>query len=241
MAPGKMKMDLTNKNRFRWVVLVIATAIVVFVITSLAIPGRSHALNQNSPLENDQIEALQRMLQTPMSPEMHEILTEKLNALQSMSQEQVSALESAPEKPYDACSEMPVPEATSESLPPTGILEDIQPPFPPMKYTITSTWQDFVDGNLTRVYSGALGEDPLQGVLIVTQRNREGGGVFLTSEKLGSLTITSADGTRLLIQAESGVLLFFDTAAMQFISTLEEIPPTVTPAATFTPIPPMCP
>ncbi len=234
-------MNRSDKKRLRWVVLIIAISIVVFGITSLAIPGRSHALNQNSPLENDQIEALQRMLQTPMSPEMHEILTEKLNALQSMSEEQVSALESAAEKPYDPCSEMPVSEATSESLPPTGLLEDIQPPFSPMKYTITSTWQDFVDGNLTRVYSGTLGEDPLQGVLIVTQRNSAGGGVFITLEKLGTLTITSADGTRLLIHAESGEPLIFDVAAMQFISTLEEFPPTVTPAATFTPIPPLCP
>ena len=241
MAPGKVGMDQTDKKRLRWVILVIATAIVGFGITSLVIPGRSHALNQNSPYENDQIEALQRMLQTPMSPEMHEILTEKLNALQSMSAEQVNALESAPEKPNDPCSEIPVTEATSESLSPTGLLEDIQPPFPPMKYIITSTWQDFVNGNLTRVYSGALGEDPLQGVLIVTQRTSEGGGVFLTSERLGTLTITSADGSRLLIQAERGELLIFDVASMQFISTLEEIPPTVTPAATFTPILPMCP
>lgn len=220
---------------------VILSVLLFIIISVVVVPGRSNARQQSSPFEDDQIEALQRMLQTPMSPEMQEILTEKLVALESMNTNRVSALDNAPEKPLDPCSLKPVSQEPETISPPTGLLEDIQPPFPPMKYAITSIWQDYVDDLLTRVYAGALGEDPVQGVLIVTQQNTMGGGVFFPPDKKGALTIISFDGLRLIIRTQTGDELIFDSASLQFISSLEEIQPTITPAPTFTPVAEICP
>lgn len=233
--------NLKNRNKLTGIAGVILSLFLIIIISVVVVPGRSNARQQIPPYEDDQIEALQRMLQTPMSPEMQEILTEKLVALESMNTNQVSALENAPEKPLDPCSQRPVAQEPETSSYPTGLLEDIQPPFPPMKYAITSTWQDYVDGLLTRVYAGALGEDPGQGVLIVTQQNSMGGGVFFPPQKNGALTIISFDGLRLIIHTQTGDELIFDSASLQFISSLEEIQPTITPAATFTPVTEICP
>lgn len=242
MEPGEMKnphfSDKRKPPQLGGILLITFLMIFFWVVV---LPGRSNALQQSSPQEEDQIEALQRMLQTPMSPELQEILIEKLNALESMNKNQASALENAPEKPLDPCSEKPDDQEPGMSNPPTGMLEDIQPPFPPMKYDITTIWQDYVDGILTRVYAGALGEDLEQGVLVVTQYDRVGGGEFFLPEKEGALTIISNDGLRLNIQTKNGRQLIFDVAAMMFISSLDEMQPTITPAATFTPYPEFCP
>lgn len=242
MEPGAMKkLSDQKKTGSMGIVGAFPALFLILIISAVVIPGWSNTRQQSSPYEDDQVEALQRMLQTPMSPEMQEILTEKLVALESMNTERVSALERQPEKPLEPCSEKPATESDLVSNPKIGLLEDIQPPFSPMKYTITNIWQDYVDGVLTRVYAGALGEDPEQGVLIVTQQNSLGGGVFFPPVKQGALTILSFDGLRLIIRTQYGDELIFDAAAMRFISSLEEIQPTITPAPTLTPDVEICP
>jgi hypothetical protein len=108
-----------------------------------------------------------------------------------------------------------------------NIVTDFVPPFPAMSHVITSMW--YADTGDTRLiaYAGALRDDPgaqataSQGVVIVVVQTIQGaglpgGGTYLAPGKTGPLRIVDANGTRLVLQSDSGATLYFDVTTRQF-------------------------
>jgi hypothetical protein len=111
-----------------------------------------------------------------------------------------------------------------------NIVTDFVPPFPAMSHIITSMWYAETGGTRLIVYAGALRDDPgvqssaSQGVVIVVVQTMEGaslpgGGTYLAPGKTGPLRITDANGVRLVLQSDSGGLLYFDVSTRQFVSS----------------------
>jgi hypothetical protein len=120
---------------------------------------------------------------------------------------------------------------------PTGIQDNGGGDFPvESDFDIQNMWRG-ADG--IRVYAGRLRSDPTQGLVIVAGR-----GViaqYPTSIKAGSLRIIDERNLRLTLLSTHGATFYFDVPGEQFVSSLSEVVPTVTPLPkdmpTATPIP----
>ena len=84
------------------------------------------------------------------------------------------------------------------------------------------------------VYTGALRNDPAQGVVFVFPEDVGRWLKFLTPDQSGPVTITNFEGNRLTLMSDKGVTVFFDVAAQKFMNSADEALPT----ATNTPYPP---
>jgi hypothetical protein len=96
-----------------------------------------------------------------------------------------------------------------------------------------NVWFGNIMGQNVTVFAGASGDDPNQGLLYVIVVSNNGAhytwGGYLTPVKSGSVHIEGYDGLRLTLKTKGGDSLYFDAAALRFISSLSEIVPTITP------------
>ena len=96
-----------------------------------------------------------------------------------------------------------------------------------------NVWFGNIMGQNVTVFAGASGDDPNQGLLYVIVVSNNGAhytwGGYPTPVKSGSVHIESYDGSRLTLKTKGGDSLYFDAAALRFISSLSEIVPTITP------------
>ncbi len=76
-----------------------------------------------------------------------------------------------------------------------------------------------------------------QGVVVVGERYGLYRNLYLSPTKHGALTIVGAQGERLILTAADGAVFYFDVPGRTFVSSLEEVVPTVTPRPTLTPRP----
>lgn len=110
------------------------------------------------------------------------------------------------------------------------IVDDFTPPFPAMSHIITSMWYQESANQRIIVYAGALRDNPgvssqaTQSVVIVELqtldgKNLPGGGTYLAPQKAGAMKIVNAQGTRLILQAETGAMFYFDVMTRQFVAS----------------------
>jgi hypothetical protein len=104
-------------------------------------------------------------------------------------------------------------------------------------FDVENMWFGYVNGHHTNVYAGAPHEDPNQGMLRVYLDLPEGlfkqdypaplaaGAVRVVAEQNNRLTLISTDGTT----------FYFDVPGLQFVDSLTEIVPTITPYVSETP------
>lgn len=126
----------------------------------------------------------------------------------------------------------PAPQPTS---PLRGIVNDPFPGYFPRDLKIQNFWiGQGARGEHISVAAGALAENPQQGILLVeretsqsVQRLR-----YLTPVEAGTIRIVGVRGLKLILETENGEIFYFDVQGQQFVSSLAEIVPTVTPYPT---------
>jgi len=100
-----------------------------------------------------------------------------------------------------------------------------------------------IDGKYVLVFAGTLASDPEQGVVIVLVESPRQYRQYLTPTKSGAISITGAEGLRLVIRSSNNnETYYFDVPAQKFVNSLDEVVPTApalptqtVPLATMTP------
>ena len=123
----------------------------------------------------------------------------------------------------------------------TGIYED-----EPVKHSgkllgldAQNGWSGFVDGYYAFLYAGALLSTPEQGVIImvITMPSHTSFEQYLTSTQHGALRVVSEQNHRLTLVAADEMVFYFDLPTRQFVTSLTEVAPSVTPSPLATPSP----
>ena len=107
-----------------------------------------------------------------------------------------------------------------------------------------NAWYGFANGSFFALYAGALQSDPDQGVLVLDMVLPEGASYsqYVTSSKHGALRIVSnTQNNRFTLTAADGTLFYFDLPPRQFVASLTEVAPSVTPSPLPTPSPTLPP
>ena len=122
---------------------------------------------------------------------------------------------------------------------PTGVYED-----EPVKHSgnmlgldTQNGWSGFVDGYHFFIYAGALLSDSEQGAIVMVTTKPSGTSIeqFVTSTKHGTLQAVSEQNNRLTLIASDGTVFYFDLPTHQFVASLTEVAPSVTPSLTPSP------
>lgn len=116
---------------------------------------------------------------------------------------------------------------------PTGILETGGGDFSAARYTILNSWQNVRDNQWSLVYAGAYAQEPEQGIVIATGVPRDI--VFETPVRAGSVRIIAEVNFRLTLLAEDSTIFYFDVPGLQFVDSLTQVVPTITPFMSATP------
>lgn len=184
------------------------------------------------------IQQLEATLAVSSNPTEEAFIQGKLQQLRNIQAGSLQAQQNAPEKPAEKCALRPTPRPTTE---PVSGLEQFQPElYEQYNLFINSRWLGEINGQWVTVFAGLSGEDPQQGVLLVLVQNTADRGLYPAPQAGGALTIQSVDGTRLTVVDESGIELIFDAAARAYLSSPDEIQPTLAPQPTFTPTVDIC-
>jgi hypothetical protein len=98
-------------------------------------------------------------------------------------------------------------------------------------------WSGFVHGYHFFIYAGALLTDLEQGAIIMVTTMPSGASIeqFVTSTKHGTLQAVSEQNNRLTLIASDGTVFYFDLPTHQFVASLTEVAPSVTPSLTPSP------
>jgi len=100
-------------------------------------------------------------------------------------------------------------------------------------------WSGSVDGYHVFIYAGALLSDPEQGVIVMVTTKPLVTTIdqFETSTQHGALRAVSEQNNRLTLIATDGTVFYFDLPTRQFVASLTEVAPNVTPSPSVTPEP----
>jgi hypothetical protein len=138
------------------------------------------------------------------------------------------------------------PEINTPEYMPTGIYdnEEIRASASLSFIDAQNAWYGFANGSFFALYAGALQSDPDQGVLILDIVLPEGASYsqYVTSSKHGALRILSdTQNNRFTLTAADGTVFYFDLPTRQFVASLTEVAPSVTPSPLPTPSPTLPP
>lgn len=120
-----------------------------------------------------------------------------------------------------------VPAVSSGNVPAGTISNELFGPFSSEMYDTNNGWWNETDTTVYDAYAGSFGSDHLQGVVVVfasprndiTQTGPVSLRAFPTASQDGALTIESADGWILTLQASDGTTYTFDVATEQYVSS----------------------
>lgn len=184
------------------------------------------------------IQALQATLSVSQNPTEEAFIQSKLNRLKSIQSNSLQGLQNAPEKPADKCGLRPTPLPTMALTP--GVEQFPAELYEQYNLFVNSRWQGEVNGQRVVALAGYLSGDPQQGVLLVLVPNTDDQGIYPAPQAGGALHITLADGARLTLTDDIGAEFTFDVAARAYLSSPDEILPTLAPQPTFTPTTDIC-
>lgn len=221
---------------------VIALAAVILLAVMVKIlstpPAAAPAPAGPAWVENN-AQALEATLAISANPTEQAFIQSKLDQLRRIQAATGGSLQNAPEKPAEACAARPTELPTPERTPgveqfPAELYEDLQG-------KLNSRWQGEVNGQWVTVMAGTQLADPPQAAVWVFVENTDDRGVYSAPDAEGALQIASADGARLTLQDAAGTAFYFDVAARAYLTSPEEILPTLAPVPTNTPAPEICP
>jgi hypothetical protein len=225
-----------NKSRFNRFSLLIIPC--VLILTSLigwisvrAISDRNNNGSYNTML----IQELQRLYNETNDPEVMRSLEVKISILQSEATDGAVAALTPREKPADPCALRPVSTEDPDSNRIVGISDKGAIPFHSTDLTISNSWSGKINGFWTHVYAGASFEDKEQGVVVVNTDGMYLGGRYFSPTKGGMLKIVSEENFRLTLVDENGNVSYFVVPGQMFVSSPDEVVPTLTPADTYPP------
>lgn len=102
-----------------------------------------------------------------------------------------------------------------------------------------NAWGGFIDGYRFALYAGALQSDPEQGVvgLVTSLPDGQRFEQFVTPSKHGSVRVVSELNNHITLIALDETIFYFDIPTRQFIDSITEVAPSVTPSPSSTPEP----
>ncbi|HWR67239.1 MAG TPA: hypothetical protein VN364_14060 [Bellilinea sp.] len=223
-----------------YAVIALAAVILLAVMVKLLSTPPAAASPPAGPawVENN-AQALEATLAVSTNPTEEAFIQSKLDQLRRIQATSAGSLQNVPEKPAEACdlrpTELPTPERTPgvETFTPE-LYEDLQG-------KMNSRWQGEVNGQWTAVLSGVQLTDPPQAALWVFVENTSDTAIFPAVTASGMLQIVAANGVRLTLQDAAGTKFYFDVAAREYLSSPDEVLPTLVPLPTNTPAPEICP
>jgi len=184
------------------------------------------------------IQALQATLSVSQNPTEQAFIESKLNRLKRIQTNSLQGLQNAPEKPADKCGLRPTPLPTMALTP--GVEQFPSELYEQYALFANSRWQGEVNGQRVVVLAGYLSDDPQQGVLLVLVPDTADRGIYPAPQTGGALHISSADGARLILTDDAGAEFIFDVAARAYLSSPDQVLPTLAPQPTFTPTTDIC-
>lgn len=184
------------------------------------------------------IQALESTLSVSQNPTEQAFIQSKLDRLKSIQANSLQGLNNVPEKPADKCGLRPTPLPTE--IPTPGVEQFPAELYEQYNLFANSRWQGDTNGQWAVVLAGYLRDDPQQGVLLVLVPNTDDQGVYPAPQAGGALQITAADGARLILVDDAGANFSFDIAARAYLSSPDQVLPTLAPHPTFTPTTDIC-
>ena len=219
---------------------VIALTVVILLAVMVKILSTPPAASPSGPAwVESNAHALEATLAVSTNPTEEAFIQSKLDQLRRIQATSGGSLQNVPDKPADACAirptEMPTPERTPgvEQFP-AETYEDLQG-------RMTSRWQGEINGQWVTVFAGTQLIDPPQPAVWVFVENTDDRGIYPAAQANATLQIVSADGARLTLRDTAGTTFYFDVAARAYLSSPDEILPTLAPLPTNTPEPEICP
>lgn len=182
------------------------------------------------------LEQIDQRSQNAANPTEQALLDDKRNRLQQVQQaRQEAGLLAAPTLTLGVC---PPPEPTiSTAALPQGIFElEDRGDYEDLDFMALNGWRGVVNGNEVTVMAGWQFSNPAQGKLVLFTLRAPMQEVLAPAQN-GGLRISAAAGYRLTLTDEQGGVYYFDVAARRWLSSPDEIVPTLPPIPTFTPQP----
>jgi len=239
-----------NKSRKKFFIAVLAGVIPILFIFFLIQSQNANA--EKKPQfgnRTQEIEALELQLnQKGLSPDMQTEIKSKLQALYyqaTLQAEGIKQLTTMPTEAEAARQAMAQPTPGIMEKRKTGIIDNPSVPFPTTDFIISNAWQDFINGGYITIYAGVLTKDPTQGVLLISDEAKKISYKILSPYKNGSLSISSIQNGRLLINTSTKYQFNFDLAIMAFVDNngkaILPVPTSMSPIQTQTPVSPYPP
>lgn len=212
----------------------------------LAGGGILSARGQFNPPQNDGswlsalLEQIDERSRSAANPAEQALLEDKRSRLEQVQQaRQESILLAAPTLTLGVC---PPSEAAvnAEELP-QGIFElDGEGDYQELDFMAVNGWRGRVNGNLVTALAGWRFSNPAEGLLVIFTVNAP----FQEQpapHQGGALRILTAQGHRLTLSDEQGILYYYDLAARRWLTRADEVVPTLPPLPTYTPAAVPCP
>ncbi len=218
--------------------VLIMGGVLVIILFMLSVSVQQIAFAQsknNTPAPNtDQasIKTLEKNLQNPnLDEDSKKMLRAKLEVYYHNATQEAKVLSRVTNIPNDPNrKKVPPPIPTiqaSERM--TGIIERPAVPFPSSAYQIENAWQEKVDDAYILVFAGADSKQSNKGVLVVMSDKNRRSETYYTPTNSGSVKITEVKGLQLVLKAKGNEIFYFDVLGRKFISSLDEVVPTITP------------
>ncbi|HEY4694063.1 MAG TPA: hypothetical protein VIH16_11550 [Bellilinea sp.] len=225
-------------KKFPYAIIAITAVILLTVMVKILSAPPTATPAGPTWVENN-AQALEATLAVSTNPTEEAFIQSKLDQLRRIQATSGGSLQNVPDKPADACAirptEMPTPERTPgvEQFP-AETYEDLQG-------RMTSRWQGEINGQWVTVFAGTQLIDPPQPAVWVFVENTDDRAIYSAAQADTTLQIVSADGARLTLRDTAGTTFYFDVAARAYLSSPDEILPTLAPLPTNTPEPEICP
>jgi len=222
------------KKRIIW--LAVVTAAVVLLASGILSAG-----GQFDPQQGQGggdwltllLEQIGERSRSAVNPTEQALLEDKRSRLEQVQQaRQEAALQAVPTLTLGVC---PPPDVQTVDDLPQGIFElDGEGDYEDLDFMAVNGWRGSVNGNFVTVMAGRQFSNAAQGMLVLFTVKAP-----LQAETApaqgGRLRITAAEGYRLTLTDEQGGVYYYDVAARRWLSSPDEIVPTLPPIPTFTP------
>jgi len=203
------------------------------------VAGANHPAGQVWVQAN--IAEYRQTLAVSINPTQQALLQSKLERMERIDNNRVQGLLNVQSKPADICAAAPPRKIEIAAVRVEGIQDVDSAPISPEEFSPTNLWQGWLSAGWVQVYAGGDAENSNLGILWVIVENSADFGMYPAPGQGGALRIIQAQGARLTLENEAGQRLYFDLAARSYLSSADELVPTLVPLPTFSPAPELCP
>jgi len=219
---------------------VIALTVVILLTVMVKILSTPPAATPAGPVwVEGNAHALEATLAVSTNPTEEAFIQSKLDQLRRIQATSAGSLQNVPDKPKDACALRPTELPPVDPTP--GVVQFQSEIYDAAGAIYTSRWQGEVNSQWVTVLAGIQLVDPPHPAVWVFVENTDDRGIYPAAQANTTLQIVTADGARLTLQDAAGTTFYFDVAARAYLSSPDEILPTLAPLPTNTPEPEICP